>query len=160
MTDYTTTEDLKTLDEAGMRAASIGFPKGEDELLAIIRAVAGREHDYGTCVYAMSIAGTAAMNYIASKLGMTGFQASCADMDVVRRQRGIEGPFAIFNAADLRYPQYDLHARFRKWVGECGPWVAESCAGLLAESPDAHPNVIAHWEMKAAALEPEEPADE
>lgn len=148
-------ESLRELDEAGLRAARIGFPKSEDDLLAIIRPLVERGHDYGTCVYAMSIAAEATFNYVASVLGCTGFQASCADLDLVRRTRGIEGPFAIFKADNLCYPQYDLPAKFREWMeGEdTAKWVAEECQRMLDEASGVEaPSVVEHWREKAASL--------
>lgn len=146
-------DTLGEADEPTLRAAKIPFPKAEDEMLAIMRAVLDRGHDYGTCVYAMSIAATAAFNYAASKLGCTGFQASLADLDFVRRARLIDGPLAIFKAADLCYPQYDLRTKFNEWVEKSQDWVSERCAELLrdmdATGGGAHPGVVAHWEKHA-----------
>ena len=75
-------------DEKEMRDAKVPWPKTEEQLQQYVNSLVERPHDYGTCVYAMSMAATAAFNYVAGQLGVTGFQSSCADMDVIRRTRG------------------------------------------------------------------------
>lgn len=144
--------------EAEMRGADVPFIDGLAELTEYIDGLVHRPHDYGTCVYAMSMAGVAAMKHVASALGMTGFQASCADMDVIRRMRGIEGPFALFKASDLCYPQYDLPARFAEWMRDSAGWVADECARLRESSHDKRVSdtVRAHWDEMIR----QKPADE
>lgn len=140
-------------DEQTLRDLDMPWPKTAKELDAIVQALTAREHDYGTCCYAMSIAAEAAFNYIAHQLGVTGFQASCADMDILRRTRGWKRGFRIVNYENLLYPQY------RREFDELGWWslIHENALALsraaqekLAESPDAHPDVRAHWETLAA----------
>lgn len=142
--------DLKTMTEAELRDAEVPWPKSEKELVAYIAALADREHDYGTCVYAMSMAATAAFYYVAGKLGVTGFQASCADMDVLRRIRHYKMGFRIVDYANLLYPQYCDDEHFPDWRG----LMRQNAAALkteadkrLAESANAHPNVVEHWRM-------------
>lgn len=108
-------------------------------------------HDYGTCVYAMSLAATAAFNYVAGQLGVTGFQASCADLDIVRRTRLLKGPFILLKGEDMLFPQYSLQERLQEAVAEWTPWAAEEAKKLLAETRAdmAHPNVIEHWKRLA-----------
>lgn len=137
--------------EAEMRAEEAPCPNTTEELSEYITSLVEREHDYGTCVYAMSLAATAAFNYVASKLGVTGFQASCADLDILRRTRLIKGPFIILKAADMCYPQYSLPEKLREAMGEWKDWVSKECAKKLEESGDqAHPDVKAHWELMAS----------
>ena len=120
-----------------------------DELRDYIAALTEREHDYGTCVYAMSLAAVAAFNHVASKLGVTGFQASCADMDILRRTRRMER-FMILNFEDALYPQYDLHGELNAALREARPWMAEQARERLADDhTGAHPDVIAHWQRLA-----------
>lgn len=144
--------------EAEMRDATVPWPQSEAELAEYIHSLAKRPHDYGTCVYAMSMAATAAFHYVAHELGCTGFQASCADMDILRRTRLMKGPFAIVKGEDLLYPQYDLRERLEEWIENWTPWAAEEAkkklAGLKSEE-DAHPSVIAHWHKLAATLKTE-----
>lgn len=108
-----------------------------------------REHTYGTCCYAMSLAAYAAFTYTASQLGVTGFQASCADLDFIKRTRGYKGPFILLKGEDLLYPQYNLQNNLEAAIQDWGPWIKEQATELLAKSPDAHPKVIAHWKELA-----------
>lgn len=121
------------------------------ELADYIRTLTDRPHDYGTCVYAMSLAAAAAFKHVAHKLGVTGFQASCADLDILRQTRGFEWG-RLLNFHDLLYPQY--RGRFPAWdqlLEENREKLAEEAAKLLADRGDsARPDVRAHWAMLAA----------
>lgn len=135
--------------EASMRDAKVPTPLTKEQLAEYIESLVSREHDYGTCVYAMSMAATAAFNYVASRLGSTGFQASCADMDVLRRTRMIKGPFMLINGENALYPQYDLPTKLAEAMEKWKPWLKEQAEKHLAESGHAHPEVIAHWKKLA-----------
>ena len=136
--------------EVEMRDATVPRIRSEEELLAYVRSLVKRPHDYGTCVYAMSMAAVAAFNYAASELGVTGFQASCADLDILRRIRGLKHGFRVLDYGNLLYPQYwdeehfpdapailrgdpDLHRK-----------LAEEARANLARG-GAHANVQEHW---------------
>jgi len=97
------------------------------------------------------MAATAAFYYVAHQLGVTGFQSSCADMDILRRTRSIKGPWMILKAEDALYPQYDLKAKLSEMLesGETRQWLKEEATKKLAENAGAHPNVIAHWKKLA-----------
>ena len=86
--------------EQAMRETKAPWPKTPEELAAYVQSLVDGPHTYGTCCYAASLASTATFNYVCSVLGMTGFQASCADLDMVRRTRSIEGPFMLIKAED------------------------------------------------------------
>ena len=151
-------------DELKMRESKAPEPRTLWQLFKVIRAF-GREndHDYGTAVYAVSIAATATFNYMASRLGITGFQASCADMDILRRTRRIAGPFMIVDAKKMLYPQFDLHKNLSDAMDKWRPWAAEEARKQLAQlgtadSLGASPDVQKHWEM-LAAFEPETEAE-
>jgi hypothetical protein len=146
----TQVESLKTLNEKELRELKLIWPHTSDELNSLIIALTERQHDYGTCVYAMSIAATAAFHFVSHVLGVTGFQASCADMDVLRRTRLYDGPFAIIKAEDMLYPQYDIPAKVSEIVSEWKPWAAEQARIKLQENGHAHPDVRARWEALAA----------
>ncbi len=136
--------------EIAMRDSTPAWPKTEEEMLAQIRANLEGSHDYGTCVYAMSLSALAAFHYVASKLGVTGFQASCADMDFLRRTRGMKGGFLILKAEDLLFPQDDLRAKLEEFIAESREWLCTEARKLLDErSSVAHPNVLAHWKKLA-----------
>ena len=143
-----------TMTETELREAQAPYPETEEELSAVVKALAERQHDYGTCVYAMSIAANASFNYIAHKLGVTGFQASCADMDFMRRTRGWQGPAMVVDLADHLYPQYDLVKRVQEAIDNNAEWFATAAQKNLSEERTelpAHPNVIAHWRRLASA---------
>lgn len=116
-----------------------------DELSQYIDGLVNQEHDYGTCVYAMSLAATAAFNYVARKLGVSGFQASCADLDILKRTRNMKGPFLIVDGENVLYPQYDLHARLDEFLDELKPWAAEEAQKLLDGESMAVDAVKDHW---------------
>lgn len=147
-----TQTDWTKLDEKGLREAEAPTPDTMAELAAVIEGLVHREHDYGTCVYAMSIAAVTAFNHVARKLGVTGFQASCADMDILTRTRRMKGPWCITDLENTLYPQYDVQAKLAEYIAENRDWQREQAQKLLDErSNEAHPNVVAHWRKLAAA---------
>lgn len=138
----------KTMTEQELRETTVNTPQTIEELATQITGLVEREHDYGTCVYAMSMAAVAAYQYVASKLDVTGFQASCADLDFIRRVRCIEGPFILLKMGDALYPQYDLPGKLREWLDkdESREWMKEQSKKLIAGADGlVHPNVMAHW---------------
>lgn len=140
-------------NEAEMRDSKVPWPKTQEQLSEYIESLRTKEHDYGTCVYAMSMAATAAFYYIAGQLGVTGFQSGCADMDIIRRTRSIDGPFMLLKGEDALYPQYDLPGRLAEAMEEWKPWLKEQAEIKLREGGRggiAHPDVRGHWEKLAA----------
>lgn len=144
MTDAHHSAEKKTseLTELEMRDAKVPWPKTPKELTAYIEQLVDRQHDYGTCVYAMSMAATAAFQYVAHKLGVTGFQASCADLDIIRRTRSIEN-FTLLDWGNLLYPQYEY--KFGALPKDTWEWAQKEARRLLEEKTEAHADVIAHW---------------
>ena len=137
-------EDAQT--EEAMRDAKVPWPYTKQQLSDYIESLVNRDHNYGTCVYALSMAAEAAFNYVAHKLGVTGFQSSCADLDFIRRVRSMEGPFILLKAEDMVYPQYDLEEKLRKAMESWKPWVKEQAQkNLDKDSEHCHPDVVAHW---------------
>lgn len=135
-------------------------PKTEEELVAYIREMAAWPNSttdavegYGRCVYAMSYAAVATFNYIASTLGVTGFQAGCADLDILTHTRGMKHGFLILNGNDVLYPQYDLVEKAREFVGQCrmSEDIRTEARRLLAEATNAAPAVAARWQEIADA---------
>lgn len=110
---------------------------------------------YGRAVYAMSLSAVAAFHYVAHTLGVTGFQASCADLDILKRLRHIEGPFGIYKIGDMLYPQYDLVARLNEFIADkdVQDWLKEQAQKKLDEETGkdhpAHPEVLVHWKKLA-----------
>lgn len=138
------------MNEKQMREAEVPWLESADDLDAYIKSLVEREHDYGTCVYAMSMAAVAAFQYVAKELGATGFQASCADMDVLRRTRRMPGPFLLINGHDALYPQYDLRGRLDEFLRDAKPWLAEQAEKNLAgDIEHVAPRVLDHWQALA-----------
>jgi hypothetical protein len=134
------------------------WPKSEEELLAYLREMAewpeGASEPgeaYGRCAYAVAYAALATFNYMSSVLGITGFQASCADMEILAQSRGMKHGFMILDADKLLYPQYDVLGDVLKWTAETKAQLADAAAKNLAEAPDAHPDVVRHWKELAHA---------
>lgn len=140
----------KASSEAEMRETESPWPLTMAQLTEYVESVTARPHDYGTCIYAMSLGALAAFNYVAGKLGVSGFQSSCADLDFLRRNRGIKGPFILLRAEDALYPQYDLPERLSEALREWQPWLAEQAVVKLQETPDASPRVKKHWRRLAS----------
>lgn len=150
------TPPLGSMTELELQAYKVPWPRSEGELLDIVNVLSNRKQDYGTCVYSMSIAAVAAFNYISHVVGATGFQAECADIDVIRRTRGIKGPFAIINAENMVYPQYDIPEKVREYLKKWRPWAVEEAKKNLAEEDPrypAHPDVVAHWKKLKEATD-------
>lgn len=156
---------LEAKTEKEMREANVPWPKTEEELLEYIRsclaavnAPADGDHEamgdaYGRCVYAMSMAAVAAFQYVAHVEGVTGFQASCADMDVLRRTRGLKGPFSIVDYSKMLYPQYDVVADVTKMATseDTKAYLKKEATKLLDEKTEfTHPEVVNHWKKLAA----------
>lgn len=142
------------MTEAEMRDTTAPTPETTEQLGEYIASLVERQHDYGTCVYAMSLAAAAAFNYVAGKLGVTGFQASCADLDFIRRTRMMAGPFILLKAEEMCYPQYDLPGKLREAMQGWMPWAAKECAIKLKTCDgNVHPAVKEHWQKLAAFKE-------
>jgi len=136
--------------EEELRESKAPWPKTEEELIEYIRSLVDLKHDYGTCVYAISLSAVAAFNYVASKLGCTGFQASCADLDILKRTRSMEGPFMIVDLNKYLFPQYDLRNELEEFISKNMDWVKEQAKKRLAEDNEyTAKSVLAHWKALA-----------
>jgi hypothetical protein len=135
--------------QAEMREAKDPRPYTEKQLLQYIKSLTDRSHDYDTCVYALSLAALAAFNYVAHMLGVTGFQASCADLDFVRRNRSIKGPFILLKAEDALYPQSDPIEKLIEALDEWRPWLKTEAKKRLADAWPAARVVREHWQRLA-----------
>jgi hypothetical protein len=132
--------------EAEMREEEVPMFNELEELDEYIKSLVDRRHDYGTCVYAMSLAAVASFNFVAHKLGVTGFQASCADLDIIRRTRRIKGPFILLKGEEMLYPQYNLEEKLREAMDGWKDWLSEQAEQKLSEDLGyVHPDVIEHW---------------
>jgi hypothetical protein len=137
------------MSEKDMREADVPWPKTLKELTKYVDQLVDRPHDYGTCCYAMSMAAVAAFQYVAHKLGTTGFQTSCADIDILRRTRGFDWG-KIINYRNLLYPQYWDTEAFPTpqsiMNSDIGEEVKKQAAELLAGHCGAN-DVRAHWQL-------------
>ncbi len=136
--------------EKEMREGTVPVPPTIEELTEYIQSLVEREHDYGTAVYAMSMAAVAAFNYVAHKESVTGFQASCADMDIIRRTRNLTCPFMFIKGDDMLYPQYSIHANVSRALTEWADWAANEAEKKLNDSTGVCESVINHWKKLAA----------
>jgi len=151
------TKRTQAITEAGaateqqMHDTEAPWPKSAADLAAYVDTLVNRPHDYGTCSYAMSLAAVAAFNYVGHALGTTGFQATCADLDFLRRTRGYKHGFMIVDPENLLYPQYDPLEDVMKFLGEKKKKeLREVAQKKLQESGDvAHPDVVKHWKKMA-----------
>lgn len=144
-------EEFTTMSEQELREADAPWPKTMDELTGFITALTERDHNYGTCVYAMSFSAVAAMYYAAHLLGVTGFQAGCAELDFLQRTRNLEGPFMIVNVANMIYPQYNIVGDLQEYIAESMPRIRDMAREKIATTPsdNVHPDVWAHWQKLA-----------
>lgn len=161
------------MNEVDLRDSKEFWPKSLEELTTYIDGLIKQPQDYGTCVYVASLSAVAAFNYVCNELGLTGFQASCADLDIIRRTRSLEGPFRIVDYSSLLYPQYMNSERVPGYAealqtDDIKKWLKEEAAKRLAEFessptgsysdddgvlhtyPTAHPSVVEHWRMLAS----------
>ena len=111
--------------EEEMREHKVPWPNTIEELTEYIQSLIDMKHDYGTSAYSMSLAGVAAFNFIGSKLGTTGFQASCADLDMIRRTRAIKGPFRLVDFSNMLYPQYEYKFHSQHISKDIWEWLQE-----------------------------------
>jgi hypothetical protein len=147
--------DAGAMTEQQMREAKVPTPDTPEELIGYVRRLVDRPHDYGTCCYAMSMAAVAAFNFVARRLGVSGFQASCADMDILARTRGWQWG-RLLNYEDLLYPQYCNEENFPSagtLLAEHREELAKRAAEKLAASERegfGSESVKAHWRTLVA----------
>src|SRR3989304_1501054 len=71
-----------------------------------------------------------------------------AGMGVLRRTRHLKHGFAILDYADLLYPQCRKKFDRLKWdrlIANNINGLSKAAALNLEESPNAHPDAVAHW---------------
>ena len=147
-------EHWKTMTEAELRDAEVPNMKSVEGFAAFAQVLLARGHDYGTAAYASSLVAFAAFRLACSALGLTGFQASCADLDFLRRSRRVE-LFAIVDYAELLYPQYlDKIPNAAQVLTKNAKWFRDKAREKL-EAPQIEgltvsSKVIAHWQWLAA----------
>jgi len=139
---------IEDMTEFEMRDSKVPTFKTKKELMNYVSKLLNRNHDYGTCVYVVSMSTIAMYNYMASKLGITGFQAGCVDLDIIRRSKGWE-MFGFENYENLLYPQYCNEEYFSTWLTSAKKykeWLKEKAKENLKKGNKfAHSEVIRHW---------------
>jgi hypothetical protein len=129
-------------------------PRTRGEFDVLIDNILDAEHSYNTVPEAMTDAALGAFNFISSKLGATGFQASWADLNFFKRSRNIKAPFMIVNLDDELYPQCDPLDKVCEFIEKNRDWLRTEAQKLLNEENKeypAHPDVLAHWRKLANA---------
>jgi hypothetical protein len=104
---------------------------------------------------AMWQAALAAFEYVARRVGATGFQASWSALRFYGEAMNVDGPFMVLKVEDALYPQYDLPGRVRTFLAEQKPWLAEQATKKLHESegsPYVADAVREHWLRLAAEV--------
>lgn len=146
-------ENLTNKTEFELRDFKVPFEITKEEFLKAYEELTDRQHDYGTCVYAMSIIAEMGFNMVANKLGVTGFQSSCADLDFIRRTRRMEAGFKIIDFSKLLYPQYkdnDFIESFDELIVKNKEALKPLAIKRLKEDDGfAHEDVINHWKYIA-----------
>jgi len=139
---------LSQMTEKELQTYEVPWPETKKELDEIISELGKMRHTYGTSVYAMSIVAVAAYHYMAGKVGASGFQAECADLDIINRIKGWER-FKILNMHDLLYPQYkEKFKSYEEEIIENADWLSKEAKKNLKKKNDfTHPDVIKHWKM-------------
>ena len=142
------------MTEQEMRDAKVPWPKTIEELTDYINILSKEHDDYGKAVYIMSKAATATFYYMSHVVGASGFQASVADLDILRRTRSIESPFAIITGEDMLYPQYDIIGKVKEYLTEWETWASKKAKKNMEENEqgNVHPNVWKRWEELAAKI--------
>jgi hypothetical protein len=109
---------------------------------------------YGAAAEALVETAVGAFDLVARALGVTGWQASYAELEFLRRSRGIKGPFGLYSMEDALYPQYDLHQRLRelRWSDETVRWLGDCAEYALAARGDGvvAARVADHWRWLVA----------
>lgn len=134
----------KSLTEKEMREMKTPKIDSARKLAKFINKLIKQDHDYGTCVYAMSIGAEAAFRFVAGKLVVTGFQASCADLDFIKRIRHLT-VFRITDYEQMLYPQYA--EEFDKTITSTTfDWLRGEAIKKLSDPNCGSPECRAHWQ--------------
>lgn len=143
-------QKLETATELELREIEIPFFDDIKDLIKLIETLEKRTHDYGTCVYAMSLSAIAAKRYLAHKLGCSGFQASGADLHFMSKERNMKEGFRLLNYGNLLYPQYltsDHFPSYKELIVENIEHLAKKARELIATKDSVHHNVLEHWKF-------------
>jgi hypothetical protein len=105
------------------------------------------KHDYGTICHAISSAAIAAAWAVehTPQGGITGFQAGCIMWEFITHwmTEYADKPIRLVSYEKMLYPQYNNE--FTTITKDTWEWLQKEATRKLAESPDAHPNVVHQW---------------
>ena len=113
------------------------------------RIIHGYNHDYGTACHAVAACALAAAWAACGddNIGLSGFQAGFVMWDFIKNwtKTGNKCGLKLVDYDDMLYPQYeekmDKTIRQSNW-----DYIQSEAKKNLENSPDAHPNVIKHWQ--------------
>jgi len=147
--------------EADMMIAVTACAQSPEDLLEYIDSLINREHSYGTQIYAASMAAYATYLYVSQQVNLSGLQKSLADLDFIRRTRGLTSPFIILQAALLLESPDGIEQMIEKQLPEWLKWAAKAARLRLAGYREAaiDPKLWEHWKRLAAYDEQEKPND-
>jgi len=128
-----------------------------DDLKKFITEMEQNGQSYDTAPYAVALASYATFLYMAGRLGISGFQASWADMQFLKRTRNMKDGFRILDYSELLYPQYEdkFNLTMDKLIGENIEHLKSKAIELLEKNKNddgtysAHEEVVTHWKRIA-----------
>ena len=141
------------MTEKELQAFEVPHIETTSELVSFIDRMEKEGCTYETAPYVMALSAYATFMYMAKKLEVTGFQASWADMQFLKRTRNLKDGFRILNYENLLYPQYKNEFTFEKLLEDNLDHIQEKAKELLrrTENEDgtysAAPEVVKHWQM-------------
>lgn len=145
-----TPEVLKQFEE---RSKSIKSIKG---LNKFIKEIMDAPQDYGSICTTMALIGTTAIRVADNKPkgGITGFQAGAVVWEFIRLMDVFgKGPKKITDYSEMLYPQceYKFEKTIKRSVWD---YLQTEASANLENSPQAHPNVLAHWKSISEGIVP------
>lgn len=144
------------MTEAEMSKAKAPWPKTMGELADYCETLWSQENnDYGKAVYCISLATEAMFNLAASRVGASGFQASCADLTFLAKRRSMEHGFQLVDYSKALFPQYlESDPVLAMLFDQIAPSLRKAAQAKLDEASDTtSPAVIAHWKRIVALPE-------
>lgn len=108
-------------------------PKTLEEFVDLVKNIENSHQSYNTITDALADTTAAYFNYFASKHGMTGYQASYAGLEFLKKTRGMEMPFMIVDSSKMLYPQYDLVSDVEEFLEESKTELAKVAKKNLEE---------------------------
>ena len=128
-----------------------------DDLKKFITEMEQNGQSYETAPYAVALASYATFMYMAGRLGISGLQASWADMQFLKRTRNMKDGFRILDYSELLYPQYEykFNLSMDKLIEENIEHLKPKAIELLENNKNddgtysAHEDVVTHWKRIA-----------